>query len=195
MKFVLGSGSPRRRDLLQPLFGEIEIVPPHIDESIIHGEKPLDYTMRIVDAKMDAVLSGRNEEAVYLTSDTIVTIDGYIMGKPLSRAEAFSMLRLLSGKEHSVITGVCISFFINGNLKRESAYEESVVLFKKLSDESINRYLNLVDYCDKAGSYAVQENGDMIIDSIRGSVTNVIGLPLGLLFRMIGNAGLINNFF
>lgn len=195
MKFVLGSASPRRRELLQPLFGEIEIVPPHIDESIIHGEKPLDYTLRIIEAKMDAVLSGRTGNALYLTSDTIVTIDEFILGKPLSKTEAVSMLRLLSGREHSVITGICIAYPVNGSFKKESAYEESSVLFKKLSDESIIRYLGLINYCDKAGSYAVQENGDMIIDSIKGSVTNVIGLPLGLLFRMIGKAGLINTFF
>jgi septum formation protein len=195
MKFVLGSASPRRRELLQPLFGEIEIVPPHIDESIIHGEKPLDYTLRIIEAKMDAVLSGRTGNALYLTSDTIVTIDEFILGKPLSKTEAVSMLRLLSGREHSVITGICIAYPVNGSFKKESAYEESSVLFKKLSDESIIRYLDLINYCDKAGSYAVQENGDMIIDSIKGSVTNVIGLPLGLLFRMIGKAGLINTFF
>lgn len=195
MKFVLGSGSPRRKELLQPLFGEIKIIPPHIDESIIHGEKPLDYTMRIVDAKMDAVLAGMDGEVFCLTSDTIVTIDDYILGKPLSRLEAFSMLRLLSGREHSVITGICIAYPVDGSFKKISAYDQSAVLFKKLSDDSINRYLDLINYCDKAGSYAVQDNGDMIIDSIKGSVTNVIGLPLGLLFRMIGKAGLINTFF
>ncbi len=195
MKFVLGSGSPRRRELLQPLFGEIEIVPPHIDECIIHGEKPVEYTLRIVDAKMNAVLSGMDEEVVCLTSDTIVTIDDYILGKPLSRAEAFSMLRLLSGREHSVITGICLAYPVNGTFKKVSAYEQSAVFFKELSDESINRYLDLIHYCDKAGSYAIQDNGDMIVDSIKGSVTNVIGLPLGLLFRMIGNAGFINSFF
>ncbi|HPF05053.1 MAG TPA: Maf family protein [Spirochaetota bacterium] len=195
MKFILGSGSPRRRELLQPLFGDIEIIPPHIDESIIHGEKPADYTLRIVNQKMDEVLSGKNEEALYLTSDTIVAIDGCILGKPLTRREAFSMLRLLSGREHSVITAVCIVYPAGGTFKKESAYEESAVLFKELSDESINRYLDIINYCDKAGSYAVQESGEMIIDSIKGSVTNVIGLPLGLLFRMIGNAGLTNSFF
>jgi septum formation protein len=100
MKFVLGSGSPRRKEILESVFGEIEIVPPHIDESIIYGEKPVDYTMRIVKAKMDAILSGRNEDAFYLTSDTIVTIDDFILGKPLSRNEAVSMLRQLSGREH-----------------------------------------------------------------------------------------------
>jgi len=195
MKFVLGSGSPRRRELLQSVFGEIEVVPPHVDESINHGEKPLDYTMRIVNDKMEAVLAGRQEKAFYLTSDTIVTIDEYILGKPLSKNEAVSMLRLLSGREHSVITGICIAYPCNGILKKESAYEQSAVLFKNLNDEIINRYLDIIDYCDKAGSYAVQENGDMIVDSIKGSVTNVIGLPMGLLFRMLGKSGLINSFF
>lgn len=195
MKFVLGSGSPRRREILESVFGDIDIIPPHIDESIFNGEKPADYTMRIVDAKMDAVLCGRNEEALYLTSDTIVTIDGVILGKPLSRGEAFSMLRLLSGREHSVITGLCIAHFQNGTFRRESAYDISNVLFKVLEDDTINRYLDLVNYSDKAGSYAVQEHGDMIVDSIKGSVTNVIGLPLSLLFRMIGRSGLINSFF
>lgn len=195
MKLVLGSGSPRRREILQSVFGDIDIVPPHIDESILSGEKPVDYTMRIVDAKMDAILCGRDNEALYITSDTIVTIDGSILGKPLSRGEAFSMLRLLSGREHAVITGICIAYVRDGAFRRDSAYDVSSVIFKKLEDETINGYLDLINYRDKAGSYAVQEHGGIIVDSIKGSVTNVIGLPLGLLFRMLGSSGLTNSFF
>lgn len=195
MKFVLGSASPRRREILESVFDDIEIAPPHIDESALPGEKPVDYTMRIVSAKMDAVLEGRGNSAVYLTSDTIVTIDGIILGKPASRGEAFSMLKLLSGREHAVITGLCLAYSRDGVFRRDSAYDSSTVLFRDLGDDSINRYLDLINYMDKAGSYAVQEYGGMIVDSIKGSVTNVIGLPLGLLFSMFGSAGLIDSFF
>ncbi len=195
MRFILASGSPRRREILESVFGEIEIIPPHIDESIIPGEKPLDYTMRIVNAKMDAVFRGEGDGGFYLTSDTIVTIDGIILGKPAGREEARGMLRMLSGREHSVITGICLSYVINGEIKRDIAHDISYVLFKKNGDDTIDRYLDLINYADKAGSYAVQEYGEIIIESIKGSVTNVIGLPLGLLLRMIGNSGVINSFF
>lgn len=195
MRFILASGSPRRREILESVFSDIEIIPPHIDESIIPGEKPLDYTIRIVNAKMDAVFQGGGEGAFYLTSDTIVTIDGIILGKPECREDASGMLRMLSGREHSVITGICLSYVINGEIKREIAHDESYVLFKKIGDDTINRYLDLINYMDKAGSYAVQEYGEIIIESINGSVTNVIGLPLGLLLKMMGNSGIINSFF
>ena len=191
MKLILGSGSPRRKEILESVFGNIDILPPHIDESILPGEKPADYTMRIVNAKMDSVLNNGSGDSIYNTSDTIVTIDNRILGKPESRDDAYSMLRLLSGREHSVITGLCISQVQNGYPWRKSAYEVSSVIFRKLEDDGINKYLDLINYSDKAGSYAVQEYGEMIVDSINGSVTNVIGLPLSLLFRMMGDAGLM----
>lgn len=191
MKLILGSGSPRRKEILESVFGNIDILPPHIDESILPGEKPVDYTMRIVNAKMDSVLNNGSGDSIYITSDTIVTIDNRILGKPESRDDAYSMLRLLSGREHSVITGLCISQVQNGYPWRKSAYEVSSVIFRKLEDDGINKYLDLINYSDKAGSYAVQEYGEMIVDSINGSVTNVIGLPLSLLFRMMGDAGLM----
>lgn len=194
MKLILGSGSPRRKEILESVFGNIDILPPHIDESILPGEKPVDYTMRIVNAKMDSVLNNGSGDSIYITFDTIVTIDNRILGKPESRDDAYSMLRLLSGREHSVITGLCISQVQNGYPWRKSAYEVSSVIFRKLEDDGINKYLDLINYSDKAGSYAVQEYGEMIVDSINGSVTNVIGLPLCLLFRMMGDAGLMTSF-
>ncbi len=194
MRFVLASGSPRRREILESVFGEVEIFPPHIDESIIPGEAPEDYVTRIVNEKMDAVSRKSEGDVIILTSDTIVTIDGKILGKPASAEEASSMLRLLSGREHRVITGLCI---LHGgyNSYRETAYDVSYVLFKKIDEIMIGRYLDLINYKDKAGSYAVQEYGEMIIDSIKGSVTNVIGLPLGLLFEMMGRTGISSSFF
>ena len=190
MKIILGSGSPRRREIMESVFGRVEIVPPDVDESVLPGEKPVDYTIRIVNDKMDSVLKKAPEDSLLLTSDTIVTIDGRILGKPGSRDEAFSMLRLLAGREHSFITGLGHAFRRGGIVKREADYHISSVRFKALTDEIINRYLGLINYSDKAGSYAVQEYGDLVVDSIKGSVTNVIGLPLRLLFEMMAVSGI-----
>ncbi|HOP63502.1 MAG TPA: nucleoside triphosphate pyrophosphatase [Spirochaetota bacterium] len=195
MKFILASGSPRRREILESFFSEIEILPPHIDETVIPGENPADYTLRIVNEKMDSVLAGGRGDALYLSADTIVTIDGIILGKPASRDEAFSMLSLLAGREHSVITGLCLVYFSGGVISRESVYDISDVRFKELDADGINSYLDLINYRDKAGSYAAQEHGEIVVDSISGSVTNVIGLPLRLFFRMMGSADCMKYFF
>ena len=195
MKIVLGSGSPRRREILESVFDKIEIVPPDVDESILPGEKPEDFTLRIVNEKMESVLKKVAGDAAFLTSDTIVTIDGRILGKPGSRDEAFSMLKLLSGREHYVLTGLSLALRSGGSITRDSLIESTSVRFKNVGDAVINMYLDRVDYTDKAGSYAIQESGEMLVESMNGSITNVIGLPLRLLFSMIGNSQYKNIFF
>ena len=195
MKIILGSGSPRRREIMEAVFGKVEVVPPDVDEGVLPGEKPEAFTIRIVNEKMDSVLKKTAGDAVLLTSDTIVTIDGKVLGKPDSFDEAFSMLKLLAGREHKVITGLSLAYRGGIDILRESSIEETSVRFRDVDDSVISRYLELVDYKDKAGSYAIQEYGDMIVDSISGSVTNVIGLPLRLLFSMAGNPVFKNIFF
>lgn len=192
MGIILGSGSPRRRIILEEIFGDVKVISPSVDESLLKDEPAHGYTERITNLKMDAVLSGLNlsERGCIITSDTIVSIDDKILGKPASEDEAVSMLRMLSNKEHSVITGVSLVFKNGNEQERFYGCETTSVRFKMLSDDTIRNYLGKVNYSDKAGSYAIQEYGEMLVDSVTGSMTNVIGFPLRLFFRMINNSGM-----
>jgi septum formation protein len=191
VNIILGSASPRRKSILEGIFGDLQIISPSVDESILENEIPEDYTMRITNLKMDAVLSlsYAGEGSCVVTSDTIVSIDGKILGKPESESEASSMLKMLSGREHYVLTGLSVVFNVSGELKRVYDCEKTFVKFKILDSDTIRNYLNTVNYRDKAGSYAIQEHGEMIVDSVNGSVTNVIGLPLRLFFKIINGIG------
>ncbi|MCL2155121.1 MAG: Maf family protein [Leptospirales bacterium] len=191
MNIILGSGSLRRKNILEEIFDRLQIIIPSTDEMKFKDEIPYGYVERITNSKMDSILklTKKSDDFFAITSDTIVSIDEKILGKPLSRDEAFSMLKLLSGREHSVITGICIILKNSVEIKRLYAYEKTCVKFKELSDKSIDFYLSCADYKDKAGSYAIQEYGEQIIDKVHGSVTNVIGFPLTLFFRMINQIG------
>lgn len=198
MKIILGSASPRRKDILKSLGLDFEIVHPCIDESADADESPEEYPLRIsrLKAESAASMTDMKNEYLVITSDTIVTIDDMILGKPSGKDDATRMLRLLSGRPHRVITAVTM-LHISGNkvLKEITKTESSMVLFKYLNDEDINRYLSSINYMDKAGSYAVQENGNIIIEKKAGSVSNIIGLPLRLFFSMISELGLIGKIF
>lgn len=187
MLYVLGSASPRRKIILSDYFPLFKIVHPSIDESPLNGEPPEIFAERIAGEKMKSVTEqlGECEEYFVVTSDTIVTIDGKILGKPESFSSARDMLALLSGREHRVVTGMALCLKRNGYVRKFTAIESTSVFFKKLTEEIINNYLKQVDFMDKAGSYAVQEHGDMLVESVEGSLTNVIGFPLRLFFSIL----------
>ena len=191
MNIILGSGSLRRKSILEGIFDKLQIIVPSADEVKFKDEMPYDYVERITNAKMDSILKLIKipDDFFAITSDTIVSIDDKILGKPASRDEAFSMLKLLSAREHTVITGVCIILKNNVEIKRLYDYEKTSVKFKKLNDKSIDFYLSCADYKDKAGSYAIQEYGEQLIEQVQGSVTNVIGFPLTLFFKMVNSIG------
>lgn len=192
MDFVLGSASPRRRDILQEFFDPLQIIHPSIDESVYTGETPESFVSRITREKMKSVISQIDFSGNFtaVTSDTIVTIDNLILGKPESLSSAADMLRLLSGRSHRVVTGLSV---YTGNAeegKELNGLESTSVLFRKLDNDAIGKYLDLVNYSDKAGSYAIQEYGDMLVESIEGSITNVIGFPLRLFFTLLQEGNL-----
>jgi septum formation protein len=191
VNIILGSSSLRRKSILEDIFDRLQIISPYTDEIKFEDELPYNYVERITNSKMSSVLESIKtlDNFFAITSDTIVSIDEKILGKPVSRDEAFSMLKLLSGREHTVITGICIFFKNSVEIKRLYDYEKTSVKFKELSDKSIDFYLSCADYKDKAGSYAIQEYGEQIIEKVHGSVTNVIGFPLTLFFRMIVSIG------
>jgi septum formation protein len=188
---ILGSGSPRRKSILEGIFGAVEVISPEIDESLINDEPVAEYTERISHMKMDAVISRLNNctDCCVITSDTIVEIGGRILGKPESYEEAESMLRQLSGKEHFVITGLCLASVISSKVERFYGFEKTSVRFRPLTDEAICAYLGMINYRDKAGSYAVQEHGDILVEAVNGSMTNVIGFPLRLFYKMLISSG------
>lgn len=192
MRFILGSGSPRRKMILEDLLGDVDIIVPDVDESGRPGESPESYVFRVLDEKMSFItaVAGSLSDAVIITSDTIVTIDSVILGKPSSRDEAAGMLRLLSGREHRVLTGIAMSVIEPGLTTSYAEIESTRVKFKLLDDCDIDRYLDMIHYSDKAGSYAIQEKGELVVESVSGSMTNVIGFPLRLFFSMLSVAGI-----
>jgi len=187
MNFILGSASPRRREILREFFDPIKIVHPSIDESVYPGESPESFVSRICHEKMNSVLAQivSAEDFIAITSDTIVAVDNLILGKPDSLSSAVDTLKLLSGRKHRVITGLSLYVHDSNGGREIAGFESTSVLFKDLSRETIGKYLGLVDYSDKAGSYAIQEHGEMLVDSIEGSLTNVIGFPLRLFFSLL----------
>jgi septum formation protein len=174
---VLASTSPRRRELLQQIGLDFNVVPSNIDESILPRETPRDYVIRLSLAKATEVA---NRSGVvgrwFIGSDTIVVLDQQILGKPTDEEDAKSMLQKLSGREHLVLSGYAV---IDRKLKRQ--HSEAVatkVRFRDLSAEEIERYIATGEPTDKAGSYAIQGLGVCFVSTIEGSYTNVVGLPL-----------------
>ena len=187
MKLILASSSPRRRELLGLITSSFEIIVPDINEDVDHGESPLRYAERMAFLKASAVQTGPvdtgSSPCLIIACDTIVTIDGRIIGKPVDFNDACGTLRDLSGRTHQVITSLSLRIE-NAAPEIITGSETTNVTFRELSEDTISRYLNIIHYSDKAGSYALQEHGDMIIDRVQGSVSNVIGFPLGLFLRM-----------
>ncbi len=191
MMIILGSSSPRRKELLSHLVPSFKIITADIDESTIPGEPPLEHCRRLAEEKAAAVISKLGDvkkDCLSITSDTIVTAKNQILGKPKDRDDAFGIISFLSGRSHQVITAITLSLLENGGpWTSTTGHEITEVIFKKLSAADINRYLDLVHFSDKAGAYAIQEHGEMIIESIKGSQSNVIGFPEKLFVGMLKN--------
>ncbi|MFA5321157.1 MAG: Maf family protein [Smithella sp.] len=173
--FILASASPRRRELLKSVGLNFKIIPAHVNEDYLAGESPAKHVRRLSFNKA-MVIAEKNQNAWVLGADTIVVIDGIILGKPGNKAQAKKMLERLSGREHKVFTGFTIARMSSGIATTKVV--QSTVLFKAISPDETNWYINCDEPYDKAGGYAIQGGGAYFIRSIRGSYTNVIGLPL-----------------
>jgi len=185
-RFVLASGSPRRRELLEELGFAFEVMSSpaeevHNDEIGLVGLCELNASIK---AKAVAEIVGG--DVVVLGGDTLVCLDGVALGKPKSEEEAVSVLRNLSGREHEVCTGMCL---VEGE-REERFHVITKVVFKELNDELIREYMSKVNVMDKAGSYAVQECGEMIVAEVLGDFTNVVGLPQEEVRRRLSGFGL-----
>lgn len=172
---VLASASPRRRRLLADAGLELVVDTADIDESARPGETPQRHVQRLAEAKAVAV-AARHPGQIVLGADTVVVLDGVIFGKPADLQDATSMLRQLSGRWHDVLTGVVLLRPPPATLTRWCC--RTRVRFKSLTDDIIRGYCARVNTLDKAGAYAIQEHGDLLVAEIDGLYSNVVGLPV-----------------
>ncbi len=181
-RLVLASASPRRAEMLKLLGVDFDRLPGNIDETFLGGETPREHVLRLSEEK--AALATRSEpDAWILGADTIVVVAGEILGKPGSPAEAKAMLEKLSGREHEVLTGFAIIRQDLGIRVREVV--RSTVLFREISGDEMAWYTGTSEPYDKAGAYAVQGMGACFVREIRGSFSNVVGLPLCEVFEAL----------
>ncbi len=186
---ILASESTRRVDILRMLGIPFSIVPPDIDESRKQDETPKEYALRISHEKARKVGMHFPDKWV-IGADTIVVYKGRILGKPKNEEEAFAMLQLLKGKWHKVITGFCVL-----NIARKITYRDAVetrVFMKDLLDQEIMKYIGTSEPLDKAGSYAVQGRGGYMVKEIKGSYSNVVGLPICEVSEVLLSLGVLS---
>jgi septum formation protein len=180
-KIILASKSPRRQELLRQMDLDFRVVLKEVDESYPGGLSPEEVAVYIAEKKAKAYDETLTDEAV-LTADTIVCIDGLILGKPENSGHAVEMLQRLSGRVHKVVTGVCILYKHQYNL----FHDVSEVFFRKLTQDEITTYVEKYQPMDKAGAYGIQEwVGITAIQRIEGSYTNVVGLPTEKVYQQL----------
>jgi septum formation protein len=180
MSLVLASASPRRQELLKNARVEFVVKPANIPEVRHLGEAPKAFAERMAKEKARAVWAGTKNEYV-LGADTIVVVDDLVLGKPEDEQDAERMLRLLSGRKHEVITGVCLI----GNDFEDLRSKTTTVHFSALSDADIRNYIATGEPMDKAGAYAIQGAASRWILKIEGDYSNVVGLPTALVLQML----------
>ncbi|HNW50779.1 MAG TPA: Maf family nucleotide pyrophosphatase [Prolixibacteraceae bacterium] len=179
-KIILASKSPRRNSLLKEMGLDFEVLIHDVDESFPQSLCGKDIASFIAEKKADPFIDEIDNQTVIITADTIVYINGEVLGKPGNYEEAFEMLQKLSGQWHQVITGVCLL----SKEKKKVFTSETNVLFKPLSNEEIEYYINNYRPYDKAGAYGIQEwIGLVAIEKIDGSYFNVMGLPVQQLYE------------
>ena len=182
-RVILASASPRRRELLSLIGIEHEVRPANIDETYLPGEAAREHAERLAREKAGAI---EVPDAITIGSDTIVVVDGRVLGKPRDREHAAEMLRQLSGRSHVVMTGVAAKW--RGKLV--SGLEEVGVTFRPLRDDEIDRYIDTGEPMDKAGAYGIQGFGATIVERVDGDYFAVMGLPLNRLARLLETLGL-----
>ena len=181
MRVVLASASPRRRELLKMILDDFEVIPSNADETPpkeIYSEMLAEY---LAEKKAKDISSRLNGDFLVIGCDTCVIVGGKVLGKPIDKADAHSMLKKLSGRKHKVITGCCVVF----NDYMEKFSEETYVEFYELSDKEIDDYIMTGEPMDKAGAYGIQGGGALFVKSIEGDYYNVVGLPVSRLSKEI----------
>jgi septum formation protein len=187
MKLILASGSPRRAEILRVAAIPFTVLSSAVDETPFPGESPQDHVQRLANAKAELVAARAVGPAIIIAADTVVALDGRILGKPRSSDDARNMLERLSGHTHAVITGVALIRLPDA--ERRTFVESTLVHFAKLSEEEMNRYLATDEPYDKAGAYAIQGRAGRYIPRIEGCYFNVVGLPLARLQHSLNELG------
>lgn len=176
--YILASASPRRKELLSHIIKDFEVIPSKADEKVNISLFPEKIACALAESKCDEVFSKREGDTV-IGCDTVVVFEGEVLGKPKDRDDAYKTLKRLSGKTHYVITGVCV----RNKYKKLIDFDKTEVKFNTLSDEFIKIYVDGGSPLDKAGSYGIQDGG--IVKEYYGSFTNVVGLPVTLVEKML----------
>ena len=186
MKIILASQSPRRKELLERMgIRDFETISPNVDESVFHGLPPEELVRRLSAEKAAAVAGRAGEDAIVIAADTVVALEGAVLGKPADELDAFKMLSALSGVRHQVYTGVTIC---RGG-EKQTAHEVTDVTFRELSEREIEDYISTGEPMDKAGAYGIQGYGALLIQGISGDYYNVMGLPVCRLSGMLARFG------
>lgn len=173
--FILASASPRRKEIFKQIGIDIKVVESSINESIRTDERPEQIAMSLAFQKAIDV-SNKVDNSIIIAADTIVVKENEIIGKPKNKLDARKTLQLLSGQKHNVITGFAL--IDNNRLTKIVDYELTEVYFKDLDTIEIEAYLETYEYLDKAGSYAIQGKGSLLVEKINGCYFNVVGLPI-----------------
>ena len=186
MSIILASNSPRRRELLAQIgIRDFQILSPDVDEAVEPGLSPARMVEALSLRKARAAAGRAGAEDLIIAADTVVALDGRVLGKPRDQEEAFAMLSALSGREHRVYTGVTVL----GGGQAATEHEETAVAFRALSPEEIRDYIATGEPMDKAGAYGIQGVGALLVQGIRGDYCNVVGRPLFRLGRMLSGFG------
>lgn len=185
MNIILASSSPRRQELMSLMGWSFAVEPSRITEDHVKNETPRDMVCRLAEAKAYDVFS-RNIGAWVVGADTVVSLHGEVFGKPSCNDDALKMLMKLQGKSHDVVTGVAL-FSPKG--EKLIAAESTVVTFRGMSSDELAAYVSAGESSDKAGAYAIQGKGSLLVEKICGCYSNVVGLPLQLLSRMFSELG------
>lgn len=186
MKIILASQSPRRKELLDRMgIQDFETISPNVDESAFHGLPPEELVRRLSAEKAAAVAGKVGKDAIVIAADTVVALEGAVLGKPADELDAFKMLSALSGVRHQVYTGVTVC---RGG-EKQTAHEVTDVTFRELSEREIEDYISTGEPMDKAGAYGIQGYGALLIQGISGDYYNVMGLPVCRLSGMLSRFG------
>jgi len=184
-RIILASASPRRRELLEQIKVRYSVYPVDIDETPLPDETPLDYVLRMATEKSFVCIGRLGSELPVLAADTTVVIGSKIIGKPQDRDDALSMLSMLSGKTHQVYSAISL----RGN-RHDQAVSITDVTFKPLTEREIMTYWQSGEPLDKAGGYAIQGMGGIFVESIKGSFSGVVGLPLFETAQLLSKQGI-----
>lgn len=188
MRLILASGSPRRQEILRNAGFDFEVRPGSVNEDPLPGEAPEAMVMRLSREKALQVATGAPPRSIVLGADTTVFVDGEILAKPVDAADAARMLRLLSGRAHTVLTGVSI---VEAPARvAASGCERTEVVFRTLSEREISDYVASGEPFDKAGAYAIQGRASRFVTRIEGCYFNVMGLPVALVDTLLGSGSI-----